>query len=87
MNDCKNNYAFNYNHYKQKSNERIKLPAAYQSQEFMIKNGFRKSGAFANTNYISTSEPTFKKYGAIHWISDIITDSDGNFKFSFPTMS
>lgn len=69
-----------------KPNERIKVPTKYQSQEFMIKNGFKTAGAFANTNYLGTSAPMFNQYGAINWLSDVIIDGDGNFKFSFPSM-
>ncbi len=73
--------------FTKKTTNRPTAPEASQSQAFVVKNGFKKAMPYISPNYFSTQETAFQQYGAIYWISDVMTDNDGNFKFTFPTMN
>ena len=62
-------------------------PEASQSQAFIVKNGFKKPLPYVSPNYFLTTEPAFQQFGSIHWISDVLTDNEGNFQFTMPVIN
>jgi len=72
--------------FTKKITDRKQFSEAYQSQSLLITNGFQKDMPYVSPNYFSTTDQSFQQYGAIHWISDVITDDKGNFQFKFPSM-
>ena len=53
---------------------------------FEIKNAFSKIESFKNSDYAITSDKGFQNFGVINWIPSIITQENGEFKFSIPNM-
>lgn len=51
--------------------------------EYIIEKGFNKFKRFKNMKYTNIYSKGFKNYGVIGWSPQIITDYDGQFKFSF----
>ena len=39
---------------------------------------------FINSEYISKSDKSFENFGLIHWIPNLVTDDNGNYKFNIP---
>jgi len=56
------------------------------SIEFEIKNAFSKIDVFKNNDYASTANKGFQNFGVVSWIPSIITQENGEFKFSIPNM-
>ena len=54
------------------------------SKGLLIKGGFQKNIDYINPAYDDYHSDAFNALGAIHWIPDTATDSDGTFRFSIP---
>lgn len=52
--------------------------------EIMIKNGFERTIPFQNIVYNTTYDKGFDNFGVVDWEPTIMTDENGNFKFSIP---
>lgn len=60
--------------------------AKLKAKMFTVKDGFQPYKSFTNPNYSNYHDDSFKKFGTIHWIPNINTDVNGNFKFSIPNL-
>ncbi len=57
-----------------------------KSKAFYITNGFQQTISYKNPKYTNVQNDSFKTYGTIHWVPNINTDANGDFKFSIPNL-
>lgn len=62
----------------------VKSSSKNAAPEIMIKNGFERVIPFQNIVYNTTYDKGFDNFGVIDWQPTIMTDENGNFKFSIP---
>ncbi len=55
-----------------------------KSKPFIITGGYMRILPFINSEYISKSDKSFENFGLIHWIPNLVTDDNGNYKFNIP---
>jgi hypothetical protein len=57
-----------------------------KSKAFYITNGFQQTISYTNPKFTNVQNDSFKTYGTIHWVPNINTDANGDFKFSIPNL-
>lgn len=55
-----------------------------KSKPYIITGGYKRILPFINSDYISKSNKSFENFGLIYWIPNLLTDENGNYKFTFP---
>ncbi len=55
-----------------------------KTKGLIIKNAFQKSAEYTNPEYSDYKGDAFQSLGSIHWIPNVATDANGDFRFSFP---
>ena len=58
-----------------------------KSKPFTFKNGFQPNVSYENSHYGNMHDEGFLKFGAIHWIPNVETDTNGMFRFSIPNLN
>jgi hypothetical protein len=58
--------------------------AKSHTKNFAVQEGFAPLNNFEMPFYISTTSTGFEKYGIIHWVPTVLTDSNGDFTFEIP---
>lgn len=58
-----------------------------KSKPFYITNGFQKTISYSNPKFTNVQNDSFKTHGTIHWVPNVNTDANGDFRFSIPNLS
>lgn len=57
-----------------------------KSKAFYVTNGFQQNKTYTNPKFTNLQNDSFKTFGTIHWIPDVNTDANGDFKFTIPNL-
>ncbi|WP_029331575.1 hypothetical protein [Gillisia marina] len=67
--------------YSKRDNYKSKNSRPEQSSEYIVENGFEPSKKFYTPKYRVFENPAFKKYGIIHWDSDVTLEANKKINF------